>query len=67
MKAICLRARGGPEGFAYEELPQPRPGDGEVLVQVHAAGVIPTELSWLPTWATRAGGPRRIGLRDDKE
>src|SRR5438477_7064178 len=60
MKAICLRARGGPEAFAYDEVPQPRPGDGEVLVRVHAAGVIQTELSWLPTWTTRAGQPRPL-------
>ena len=39
-------------------MPQPRPGEGEVLVRVHAAGVIPTELSWLPTWTTQAGEPR---------
>src|SRR5499426_2579972 len=60
MKASCLRARGGPEAFAYEEVSQPRPGDGEVLVRVHAAGVIQTELSWVPTWTTRAGGPRPL-------
>jgi NADPH:quinone reductase-like Zn-dependent oxidoreductase len=60
MKAICLRARGGPEAFAYEEVPQPRPGEGEVLVRVHAAGVIPTELSWIPTWTTQAGEPRSL-------
>jgi NADPH:quinone reductase-like Zn-dependent oxidoreductase len=60
MKAICLRARGGPEAFAYEEVPQPRPGDGEVLVRVHAAGVIHTELSWVPTWTTQAGDPRPL-------
>src|SRR5215813_15607679 len=58
MKAICLRARGGPEAFAYEEAPQPRPEEGEVLVRVHAAGVIHTELSWVPTWTTLAGEPR---------
>jgi NADPH:quinone reductase-like Zn-dependent oxidoreductase len=60
MKAICLRTRGGPEAFAYEEAPQPRPGENEVLVRVHAAGVIPTELSWVPTWTTRAGEPRPL-------
>jgi NADPH:quinone reductase-like Zn-dependent oxidoreductase len=49
MKAICLHARGGPEALAYEEAPQPHPGEGEVLVRVHAAGVIHTELSWVPT------------------
>jgi len=60
MKAISLRARGGPEALAYEEVPQPRPGDGEVLVRVHAAGVIHTELSWVPTWTTQAGEPRPL-------
>src|SRR5262249_22771023 len=60
MKAIFLRARGGPETFAYGEVPQPRPGDGEVLVRVHAAGVIHTELSWLPTWTTQTGEPRPL-------
>ena len=34
MKAICLRARGGPEALAYEKAPQPPPGEGEVLVRV---------------------------------
>src|SRR5262245_18236408 len=60
MKAICLRARAGPEAFAYEEAPQPRPGEGEVLVRVHGAGVIQTELSWVPTWTTPAGEPRPL-------
>src|SRR5436190_8288873 len=60
MKAICLRARGGPEALAYEEAPQPHPGEGEVLVRVHAAGVIHTELSWIPTWTTQAGEPRPL-------
>jgi NADPH:quinone reductase-like Zn-dependent oxidoreductase len=60
MKAIRLHARGGPEAFAYDEAQQPRPGEGEVLVRVHAAGVILTELSWSPTWTTRAGEPRPL-------
>ena len=60
MKAICLRTRGGPEALAYGDLQQPRPGEGEVLVRVHAAGVIQTELSWVPTWTTRAGEPRPL-------
>jgi NADPH:quinone reductase-like Zn-dependent oxidoreductase len=58
MKAICLRVRGGPEVFAYEESPQPRPGEGEVLVRVHAAGVMHTELGWDQTWTTSTGEPR---------
>src|SRR5215831_13750215 len=60
MKAILLRARGGPEALAYGEAQQPRPGEGEVLVRVHAAGVIQTELSWVPTWTTRGGDPRPL-------
>ena len=62
MKAIRLHARGGPEAFNYEDAPQPRPGAGEVLVRVHGAGVIPTELSWLPTWTTPTGEPRMFPI-----
>jgi len=58
MKAICLHVRGGPEAFAYEEAPQPSPQEGEVLVRVHAAGVMHTELGWDQTWTTRTGEPR---------
>src|SRR5438067_1629402 len=39
MKAIGLRARDGPEALAYDEAQQPRPGESEVLVRVHAGGV----------------------------
>ena len=60
MKSISLRARGGPEALAYDEVQQPRPGEGEVLIRVHAAGVINTELSWVPTWTTQAGEPRPL-------
>src|SRR5881227_2280167 len=60
MKAIRLHARGGLEAFTYEDAQQPRPGEGEVLVRVHAAGVIHTELSWVPTWTTPAGEPRPL-------
>jgi NADPH:quinone reductase-like Zn-dependent oxidoreductase len=60
MKAIYLGARGGPEALVFGEAQQPRPGEGEVLVRVHAAGVIQTELSWVPTWTTRAGKPRPL-------
>ena len=36
----------------------PRPAEGELLVHVRAAGVTPTELEWMPTWTTPAGGQR---------
>jgi NADPH:quinone reductase-like Zn-dependent oxidoreductase len=60
MKAIRIHARGGPEAFVYEDAPQPQPGNGEVLVRVHAAAVTPTELVWATTWATATGEPRRL-------
>jgi NADPH:quinone reductase-like Zn-dependent oxidoreductase len=62
MKAIRLHARGGPEAFAYEKAPQPRPGEGEVLVRVHAAAVTSTELVWVPKWTTPPGEPRRFPI-----
>ena len=37
---------------------KPRPQRGEVLVQVRAAGVTPTELSWSPTYQQKDGSPR---------
>jgi NADPH:quinone reductase-like Zn-dependent oxidoreductase len=60
MNAIRIYRRDGPDAFQYEDAPTPRPGEGEVLVRVHAAGVIHTELSWIPTWTTRAGEARPL-------
>jgi NADPH2:quinone reductase len=39
MRAIRVRRKGGPEVLQLEELPTPRPGAGEALVRVEAAGV----------------------------
>ena len=41
MNAIRVRAFGGPEVLKVEEVPDPRPGPGEVVVRVKAAGVNP--------------------------
>jgi NADPH:quinone reductase len=41
MKAILVREFGGPEVMKLEEVPTPKPGAGEVLVHVKAAGVNP--------------------------
>jgi NADPH:quinone reductase-like Zn-dependent oxidoreductase len=38
------------------------PGEREVLVRVHAAGVIPTELSWVRTRTLRTGEPRPLPI-----
>jgi NADPH:quinone reductase len=39
MKAVLCRAFGGPETLAVEEIPDPRPGPGEVLVRVSVAAL----------------------------
>jgi len=39
MKAISISKPGGPEVLIVEERPLPRPGKGEVLIHVEAAGV----------------------------
>lgn len=49
MRAIVVREAGGPEVLRAEEVPDPRPAEGEVLVRVEAAGVNHIDL------ASRAG------------
>ncbi|MGY4711218.1 quinone oxidoreductase family protein [Mycolicibacterium sp. CBM1] len=39
MKAVRIQRYGGPEALAYEELPKPRPGRGQVLIRNEAAGL----------------------------
>lgn len=39
MKAIVVREPGGPEVLRLEDVPEPAPGPGEVLIEVYAAGV----------------------------
>lgn len=39
MKAIRLHQPGGPEQLRYDEMPTPRPGPGEILVQLKAAAL----------------------------
>ena len=46
MKAIRVHAFGGVDALVYEEVPQPVPGDGQVLVRVKAAGVGPWD-AWV--------------------
>jgi len=39
MRAIVIREAGGPEVLALEEVPDPEPGKGQVLVRIEAAAV----------------------------
>lgn len=65
MKAIQLQETSGIDALTCEETPRPEPGQAELLVRVHAAGVNPldwlicrgvlphlrdTELPWVPGW-----------------
>ncbi|WP_157252639.1 zinc-binding dehydrogenase [Nonomuraea typhae] len=57
MKAIVLSAYGGPERLVEQEVPDPVPGPGEVLVEVAAAGV-----TFVETQVRAGRGPRRVEL-----
>jgi NADPH2:quinone reductase len=39
LKAVVLRETGGPEQLEYGDVPDPEPGDGQVVVRVRAAGI----------------------------
>ena len=62
MKAIRIHGRGGPERLVYEDVPQPHPGQGEVLVHVYATGVIANELQWSATYETKTGSKRSLPI-----
>ncbi|XP_063244827.1 zeta-crystallin-like isoform X2 [Bacillus rossius redtenbacheri] len=43
MKAVCIHKFGGPEVLQLETTPVPAPGDDEVLIRIHAAGINPVD------------------------
>jgi NADPH:quinone reductase-like Zn-dependent oxidoreductase len=57
MKAVRIHEPTGISGLALEEVPDARPGLGDVLVQVVACGITHNELDW-PLWTCRAGHRR---------
>jgi NADPH:quinone reductase-like Zn-dependent oxidoreductase len=57
MRVVCLEQSIRPS-LIQGEAPQPRPGRGELLIRVCAAGVTLTELSWYPTTHDKAGRAR---------
>src|SRR5262245_57071668 len=43
MRAIRVHQFGGPEVLTLEDVPDPKPGAGEIVVRVHAGGVNPVD------------------------
>jgi NADPH:quinone reductase-like Zn-dependent oxidoreductase len=58
MKAIRMRAYGGPEVLVYEDIAVHQVSAGDVLVRVHAAGVNPVG------WKIRSGFGKEWGETD---
>ena len=44
MKAIRVKEFGGPEKLQLEDVPNPKPGPGQVVVKIEAAGVNPVDV-----------------------
>jgi NADPH:quinone reductase-like Zn-dependent oxidoreductase len=60
VKAIRIHEDGGPEVLRYEEVPDPSPGEGEVLVRLRAASVNHIDL-WLRQGRPSVPKPRILG------
>jgi NADPH:quinone reductase-like Zn-dependent oxidoreductase len=59
MKAIIVADQAaGKAGMKLAERPEPAAAISDVIVQVHAAGFVGTELEWPSTWADRCGRDR---------
>jgi NADPH2:quinone reductase len=63
MTAVSIKAPGGPEMLVPEQRSVPIPGDGEILVKVHAAGVNrPDVMQRRGLYPPPAGAPDTPGL-----
>src|SRR5882672_9919003 len=63
MRAIVIKAPGGPEVLELGEVPDPRPGPGELLVRVRSAGVNRADLlQRLGRYPPPPGEPETLGM-----
>jgi NADPH:quinone reductase-like Zn-dependent oxidoreductase len=58
MKAMQVIESGQGPTLSAADVAQPKPGRGQILVRVYAAGVTTTELHWDPTTRKKSGEPR---------
>jgi NADPH:quinone reductase-like Zn-dependent oxidoreductase len=59
MKAIVVTDQAaGTAGMTLADRPEPQAAINDVVVQVHASGYVPTELTWPSTWTDRLGRDR---------
>jgi NADPH:quinone reductase-like Zn-dependent oxidoreductase len=59
MKAIVVADQAaGTAGMTLVERPEPAAAINDVIVEVHASGFVPTEMTWPSTWTDRAGRNR---------
>jgi len=59
MRAIVVTDEAaGAAGMSLAERPEPEPATNDVIVEVHASGYVPTELTWSSTWTDRLGRDR---------
>jgi NADPH:quinone reductase-like Zn-dependent oxidoreductase len=60
VKAVRIHEDGGPEVLRYEEIPDPEPGPGEVLVELRAAGLNHLDV-WVRKGLPSVPKPRILG------
>ena len=58
MKVVRVTGTQAHPQTVLDDAPVPTPADGELLIRVGAAGLMPTELLWDPTWRTPSGESR---------
>lgn len=61
MKAIRIHSNGGPEVMKYEDAPDPKPGSGEAVVKIEAAGLNYIDV-YYRTGLYKAQFPLTLGL-----
>ncbi|WUJ74707.1 NADP-dependent oxidoreductase [Kribbella soli] len=63
MKAIVVTDEAaGTAGMTLVERPEPPAAINDVVVEVHASGYVPTEVTWPSTWTDRADRDRRPSI-----